>query len=186
MDDERIIALFNQRSEQAVLELSRKYGHVCTRTAKNILCSPQDVEECVNDAYLAVWNTVPPQKPQPLLSYVCRIVRNLSLKKYHTNTAQKRNPAYETSLDELENCLFDSDTTENILDAKELATRLNCFLDSLEQKNRIIFVRRYWYADSIEGIARKMGITRHNVTVRLSRTRERLKKYLESEGYHES
>lgn len=182
MDDEQIIRLFNRRSGQAVSALSDKYGRVCTRVARNILSDPRDAEECLNDAYLAVWNTIPPQNPSPLLSYVCRIVRNLALKKYHSLTAQKRDSAYHIALDELEHCLSSPDTAENLLEAGELAEGMNCFLGTLEQKNRIIFVRRYWYTDSIEDIARKMGMTRHNVTVRLSRTRERLKKYLESEG----
>ena len=89
MDDSKIIELFLERSEQAIVELSEKYGHIFRKTADNILNNRLDSEECVNDAYFAVWNTVPPQKPDPLLSYVCRIVRNLALKKYHENTAQK-------------------------------------------------------------------------------------------------
>ena len=182
MEDEQIIQLFTQCSGQAVSELSNKYGRVCTQVARNILSDPRDAEECINDAYLAVWNTIPPQNPHPLLSYVCRIVRNLALKKYHSLTAQKRDSTYHIALDELKNCLSSPDTAGNLLEARELVKGLNCFLGTLEQKNRIIFVRRYWYADAIGDIARKMGMTRHNVTVRLSRIRERLKKYLEGEG----
>lgn len=103
MDDREIIKLFFERSEQAITELSNKYGTVCSKIAFNILNSKQDAEECVNDAYLGVWNTVPPQDPSPLLSYVCRIVRNLSIKKYRANTADKRNSIYDVALDELEN-----------------------------------------------------------------------------------
>ena len=91
MDDSKIIELFFERSEQAIIELSNKYGAICSKVADNILNNRLDSEECVNDAYLGVWNTIPPQRPNPLLSYVCRIVRNLALKKYHENTAQKRN-----------------------------------------------------------------------------------------------
>ena len=101
MDDDRIIELFFARSEQAVTELSRKYGTVCRRTAENILNDRRDAEECLNDAYLAVWNTVPPQRPDPLLSYVCRIVRNQALKRYHANAARKRNSVYDAALEEI-------------------------------------------------------------------------------------
>lgn len=103
MDDSKIIELFYERSEQAIIELSKKYGTVCTKIAFNILNNTQDTEECVNDAYLGTWNTIPPQNPNPLLSYVCRIVQNLAIKKYHTNTAAKRNSIYDVALDELEN-----------------------------------------------------------------------------------
>ena len=100
MDDSKIIELFYERSEQAIIELSKKYGTVCTKVAKNILNDVRDTEECVNDAYLGAWNTIPPQRPNPLLSYVCRIVRNLAIKKYHANTAVKRNSIYDVALDE--------------------------------------------------------------------------------------
>ena len=101
LDDRKIIELFFERSEQAIIELSKKYGSVCSKVAFNILNNTQDTEECVNDAYLGTWNTIPPQNPNPLLSYVCRIVRNLAIKKYHTNTAAKRNSIYDVALDEL-------------------------------------------------------------------------------------
>ena len=104
MDDSKIIDLFYERSEQAIIELSKKYGAVCTRVANNILNNRQDTEECVNDAYLGAWNTIPPHHPNPLLSYVCRIVRNLAVNRYHANTAAKRNSSYDVALDELENC----------------------------------------------------------------------------------
>ena len=104
IDDRKIIALFFERNEQAIKELSEKYGAVFTKVAYNILNNRQDAEECINEAYLAAWNTIPPHNPNPLLSYVCRIVRNLAIKKYHANTAAKRNSIYDAALDELENC----------------------------------------------------------------------------------
>ncbi|NLE14203.1 MAG: hypothetical protein GX628_11070 [Clostridiales bacterium] len=108
MDDSKIIELFFERSEQAIIELSKKYGSICDRVAYNILNNRSDAEECVNDAYLAVWNAIPPQRPDPLLSYVCRIVRNLALKKYHANTALKRNSMYDVCLDEIVDCFSSS------------------------------------------------------------------------------
>lgn len=184
MEDLEIIELFQTRSEQAIAELHKKYGAVCSRVARNILNDPQDAEECVNDAYLGVWNTVPPQNPRPLLTYLCRIVRNLATAKYHANTAKKRNSFYDVALDELEDCLAASETVESALTAKELSAALDAFLDTLDSKNRKIFVRRYWYADSIQEIAGRFHMSRNHVSVRLSRTRDKLKNYLKKEGYH--
>lgn len=178
MDDSRIIELFYERSESAIQALSQKYGHVCTKTANNILNNYQDAEECVNDAYLAAWNSIPPQKPNPLLSYVCRIVRNLSIKRYHANTAAKRNSIYDAALDELENCFPSSASVEEELDARELARMIDYFLETLDPKNRVMFVRRYWYSDSITELAALFHTSSHNISVRLSRTREKLRKYL--------
>ena len=170
LDDRKIIELFFERSEQAIVELSNKYGSVCTKVAFNILNNKQDTEECVNDAYLGTWNTVPPQNPNPLLSYVCRIVRNLAIKRYHANTAAKRNSIYDVALDELENCF------------PSVARMIDAFLETLDQKNRIMFVRRYWHSDSIDDLAKLFYTSNHNISVRLSRTREKLKKYLIKEG----
>lgn len=182
MEDSKIIELFYQRSERAIIELSQKYGTVCTRIAKNILNNALDAEECVNDAYLGAWNTIPPQKPNPLKTYICRIVRNLSIKRYHSNTSMKRNSFYDAALDELENCIPSGKTVESELSAKELAQVIDDFLDTLDKENRVIFVRRYWYSDSISDIAERFCISNNNVSVRLSRTREKLKKYLRKEG----
>ena len=182
MDDSKIIELFYERSEQAIIELSKKYGSVCTKIANNILNNKLDSEECVNDAYLGTWNTIPPQRPDPLLSYVCRIVRNLAVKKYHLNTATKRNSIYDVSLDELENCFPVSGSPEDKIDAREIAHMIDDFLETLDKENRIMFVRRYWYADTITELAELFHTSNHNISVRLSRTRERLKKYLIMEG----
>ncbi len=182
LDDSKIIDLFCARSEQAIVELSAKYGSACSRVARNILNNPYDAEECVNDAYLGAWNTIPPQNPDPLLTYICRIVRNLSIMKYHANTAIKRNSFYDAALDELEDCLASSETVEDKLTAKELSAALDRFLDTLDKENRVMFVRRYWYSDPISEIAERLHMSKNNVSVRLSRTRERLKKYLKKEG----
>lgn len=154
MDDSKIIELFYERSEQAIIELSKKYGTVCTKIAFNILNNTQDTEECVNDAYLGTWNTIPPQNPNPLLSYVCRIVQNLAIKKYHTNTAAKRNSIYDVALDELENCFPSSASVEDEFNAIETARIIDKFLETLDQENRIMFVRRYWHSDSINDLAK--------------------------------
>ena len=182
MDDSKIIELFFERSEQAIIELSNKYGAICSKVADNILNNRLDSEECVNDAYLGVWNTIPPQRPNPLLSYVCRIVRNLALKKYHENTAQKRNSYYDAALDEIAECIPAAFSVEDEIMAKEAAGVIDDFLETLDQQSRIMFIRRYWYADSIEEIAALFHKSKHYISVRLSRIRKALRQYLGKKG----
>lgn len=182
MEDREIIKLFQMRSEQAIDELARKYGAACTQVAHNILNDRQDAEECVNDAYLGAWNTIPPEEPNPLAAYVYRIVRNLALKRYHANTAAKRNSVYDVALEELEGCLPCRDTVEGAYQAQELAQAIDRFLQQTDQDSRALFVRRYWYADSIGELARRFRTSPHNVSVRLHRIRGRLKKFLIGEG----
>ena len=183
LEDSKIIELFFARVEQAIVELSAKYGTVCGRIARNILKNDLDAEECVNDTYLAAWNTMPPQKPNPLRTYIFRIVRNISIARYHANTSVKRNSYYDVALDELENCLATALTVEQEISAKELSLQIDRFLDTLDKENRVMFVRRYWYSDSITDIAEMFQISNHNVSVRLSRTRDKLKTHLKKEGY---
>ena len=183
MDDMSIIALFFSRSEQAISELASKYGRLCHQIATNILGSNEDAEECVNDAYLGAWNTIPPQKPNPLQAYICKIVRNIAITRFHANTAAKRNTHYDIALDELENCLFSPDTPELKLQAKELSHLLDRFLSKLDTRSRVMFVRRYWYADSITDLAEKLHMRPNNVSVQLSRIRNKLRKFLIQEGY---
>ena len=183
MNDSMIVGLFNERSQQAIVQLSEKYGKLSLKIAENILKNKEDAKECVNDAYLAVWNNIPPENPAPLSSYLFRIVRNLALKKYHQNTAIKRNSFYDTAFDELENIFFSENTPENELDIKELSWAVNVFLQGQSRDNRIMFVRRYFYGDSVSNIALLMGVSPHFVSVRLSRIRTNLKKYLTKEGF---
>ena len=182
MEDGKIIELFFARSDLAIVRLSEKYGSTCKRIAVNILGDEFDAEECVNDAYLGAWNTIPPEKPNPLLTYICRIVRNLSIKRYHRNTAQKRNSYYDASLDELESCIPSPESADGEINAKELASVIDAFLGGLDKENRVMFVRRYWFSNSISDIAALFKMSKHAVTVRLLRTRERLRQYLEERG----
>lgn len=182
MEDLKIIELFYKRSEQAIIELSNKYGTICRKVANNILNNRQDTEECLNDAYLGAWNTIPPQNPNPLLTYICRIVRNLAIKKYHANTAAKRNSIYDIALDELENCFPSSAIVENEWEASETAESIDRFLASLDRDSRVMFVQRYWYSSSITELAELFHTSKHNVSVRLSRIRAKLRKHLIKEG----
>lgn len=182
MEDLKIIELFYKRSEQAIIELSNKYGTICRKVANNILNNRQDTEECLNDAYLGAWNTIPPQNPNLLLTYICRIVRNLAIKRYHTNTAAKRNSIYDIALDELENCFPSSATVENEWEARETVESIDRFLASLDRDSRVMFVQRYWYSSSITELAELFHTSKHNVSVRLSRIRAKLRKHLIKEG----
>lgn len=182
-EDSQIIALFFARAEAAIAALSEKYGADCRRIAANILKNTLDAEECVNDAYLAAWNTIPPQKPDPLRAYLLRIVRNIAITRYHANTAEKRNSYYDAALAELEGCLAASDSVEEAIDADELSRQIDCFLAALDKESRMLFVRRYWYADSIEALAVRFHLQQNAVSVRLWRIREKLKIHLRKEGY---
>ena len=178
MNDERIVALFFERSEQAIVELDKKYGRACYAVSYNILNDRQDAEECVNDAYLGTWNAIPPAKPNSLLSFVCRIVRNLSLKRYAQRTAAKRNSHYDVALEELQDCLAGSKSIEEEIAQRELAQIIEAFLDTLSRQDRVIFLRRYWFSDAYVDIAKQVGISEKNVSVRLTRIRKELRKYL--------
>ncbi|MCH5325180.1 MAG: sigma-70 family RNA polymerase sigma factor [Eubacterium sp.] len=182
MEDSRIIELFNDRSESAISSLAKKYGALCRRTAENILKNTQDAEECVNDAYLSVWNTIPPQNPNPLVAYLCRIVKNLALTKYRNKTAKKRNSYYDVPLSELEECIPAADSTERECDVRELTREINNFLLGLDKENRMMFMRRYWYNDTVKYIAKTMGITPNAASARLLRVRENLREYLDKKG----
>ena len=183
MEDEKIIELFFARSETAIRELDSKYGKVCYSISYNILNNNLDAEECVNDAYLGTWNAIPPQRPNPLLAFVCKIVRNISIMRHRTNTAMKRNSTYDVSMNEIEECIAAFDDVEKAIEAKTLAQMIESFLDTLTVENRVIFIRRYWFSDTYAQIAEHVGMTEKNVSVRLTRVRKQMRKYFtEREG----
>jgi len=184
MDDRKIIRLLWNRAEEALTLLARRFGQRLLNTARNILGSNQDAEETVNDTYLAVWNTIPPQKPNPLAAFVYKIGRNLALKRYRDNTAVKRNGSYDLSLEELEGCI-PGPALEDTVDARELGRAIDAFLDTLSADNRNLFLRRYWFGDSVKDVARAFDLTQNTASVRLSRIRTQLKDYLIKEGYYE-
>lgn len=182
MDDSQIIALLEARSESAIEALSLKYGKLCMKLSMNILGDLHDAQECVNDAYLRVWNSIPPEKPYSLSSYLCTIVRNISINRFYANHASKRNSSYSVAIHELKGCIPCPHTTEDILMAKHTAQSIDVFLNKLDQRSRVLFVRRYWHGDSIEELSDLLGISRHMVSVRLYRIREKLRKHLLKEG----
>lgn len=183
MDDSAIIELLFARSEQAIRELDGKYGKVCRSLSYNILHSRQDAEECVNDAYLGIWDAIPPARPSPLLAFLCRIVRNRSLARYHADKAAKRGGgSYTVALEELEGCLASPRTVEGDLEEQELVRLIEDFLEALPPENRVLLMRRYWFSDSCREIAVRTGLSEKNVSVRLTRIRKQLRRYFEERG----
>ena len=182
MEDSSIIELYWDRSEQAIRETELKYGKLFHQIANNILHNPSDAEECVNDTYLGAWNAIPPARPRVLSAYLCRIARNLSLKKYQMIHAARRNPAVAMSFDELEECLADGGLDDQP-DADDLLEDcINRFLDSLDKASRQVFIRRYWYFDSVKEIMRRFGMSKSKVESMLFRTRHKLRAWIEEEG----
>ena len=182
LKDHEIIDLFFERSEQAITELICKYGAATKKVASNILHNKQDIEECISDTYLHIWNRIPPETPQHLGAYVCRIARNVCLKRYHSDAALKRNSHYDVALEELEGTIPALSTVETEYDAKELTEYLNRFLEGLRLEDRYLFLRRYWYGDGITEIARNLNIPPHTASVRLFRLRQKLLTHLQKEG----
>ena len=182
MDDERIIDLFFERSEQAINALSEKYGRVFMKVSMNALNSARDAEECVNDAYLGVWNAIPPARPNPLLAYVCRIVRNISINRYNSRFYRQGGSNYSVCLDELAEILPADGSVEDEAAEHRLSAYIDEFLNGCGELDRMIFVRRYWYMDSSEDIAAATGMKAGAVRTRLSRTRAELKSFLIKKG----
>lgn len=183
MEDREILELFFQRSQQAVNESQIKYGEKLCRLAENLLGNLQDAEECVNDTLLGAWNSIPPNRPDPLLPYLYRTVRNLALKRYHRDTAQKRGGSgFDAVFSELENVLVSSGGPEAELDAKELSTALNAFLRLLSPRDRKLFLGRYWFGEAYDTLALRLDMTENSAMVRISRIRKKLKNYLVKRG----
>lgn len=182
MQDEQIIDLYWERSEEAIRETDKKYGKYCGTIAWNILYSAEDAEECVNDTWLAVWNSIPPQRPGTLGGYVCRIARNNAVSRLRANTACKRDDRYDLVLDELAEAIPSGADVETEYDAKELTEAIDRFLAAQNREERILFVRRYFFGDSPEELAARTQSSGSRVRVRLFRLREKLKKMLQKEG----
>ncbi len=182
MEDSLIIKLFYERSEKAIDELAKKYGRLCKEVSLRIIGNEQDAEECVNDAYLAVWNTIPPRHPDHLSAYSVAITRNQSLKRYRSNTSKKRNNYYDALLDEMSEYLASNVSVEDEILMKELGEHINEFLGKCKQIDRVIFVKRYWFCMEIGEISKELKVSDNYVKVHLHRTREKCKDYLRKEG----
>lgn len=183
MEDDQIIKLYWERSEDAITQTARKYGKYCHTIAYNILQNTQDSEECVNDTYWKAWGTIPPRRPQRFAAFLGKITRNLSLDRYRRDSAEKRGAGRMTiALEELADCVPSSDSTDRMLDEMMLVELLNRFLASLAPDHRKIFIRRYWYVSDIREIAEDYGMTESKVKMSLLRSRNQLKELMEKEG----
>jgi RNA polymerase sigma-70 factor (ECF subfamily) len=183
MEDQQILDLYFARSESAITETDRKYGRYCHSIAYNILEDHEDAKEIVNDTYLKAWNTIPPNRPDPLKPYVGMISRHLSLDRYEEYHTQKRGGQVPLVLEELAECIPDNDSREDIGESVALKDALAKFIRSLPDKTQMIFLRRYWYASSVAEIAEEYGMRENSVNVLLHRTRKKLKDHLQKEGF---
>lgn len=182
MEDKEIIALFWARSQQAIAETAEKYGTRLHRLSMNILHNHEDAQECINDTYHAAWNTLPPEKPDFFFAYLAKLTRNFSFGKYDYYHAKKREATVvELSL-ELENCIPAPNDLECRLESEEIGRIISEFLQMQPLEMRKVFVRRYWYMDSIHTISHTFRLSESKVKSMLFRMRNKLREYLEREG----
>jgi len=182
MDDQKIIELFHRRNESAIAEVESKYGRLLHRIARNIISNKHDSEEIVNDTYSKAWGSIPPAKPNSLTSYLGRITRNLSINRWNQQRAKKRYSGINLLLSELGDCIPGKDSVEGEIETSELTRLIDRWLGTLTLLERTLFVRRYWFGDSVAGLAEEAGVSANNMAGRLYRLRQRLKKILEEEG----
>lgn len=184
MDDKSIVDLYWQRSENAILETQTKYGGYCYSIAYNVLASNEDAEESVNDTYLAAWNQLPPHRPSVLATFLGRITRNISISKWRTRSAHKRGGGeIVLALEELGDCVAGRQNIESAYIRKEAVAAFNCFLDTLSPVERNVFLRRYWFLDSIADIAKSFGFTQGKVKSMLHRIRTKLRSQFAQEDF---
>ena len=182
MDDLAIVELYHRREEQAIAESDKKYGALCRSIALRLLDFREDAEECVNDTWHAAWNRMPPERPCSLGAFLGRITRNLSVSRWRRDRAQKRHDGMEVLLSELEDCIPAPGTVEEELDRRWLAQAISRWLDGLEDGDRRLFIRRYWYGDTVKELAAERGERANALSQRLLRLRKALRAFLESEG----
>ena len=183
LSDEDIVDLLFSRSEEGLFQLQAKYGHTCLRIAQNVLHNHQDAEECVNDTYLKIWESIPPNRPASLLSYALTVVRHIALNRREHDSAAKRIPQEAcVPLSELGEYLEDIALPDEA-HSDELHRILSAFMDTLSDRDAVIFTRRYWYLDSVRAIAEMSGYTENNIYQRLFVMRGKLREHLIKEGY---
>ena len=184
MDDKAIVELYFARSERAISETANKYGGYCYSIANNILSNKEDSEESVNDTYLAAWNNMPPRHPSILATFLGKITRYISLDRWKSRSAYKRGGGEVTlALEELDEFLSSGESTEEVVEKKELIRSINRFLDNLPETERNLFICRYWYLDPVQQIADRYGFTLSKTASMLRRTREKLCNQLKKEGF---
>ena len=184
MEDEMIIGLYWDRNETAIAETDRKYGAYLTRIARNVLDDAEDSREAVNDTYFAAWRTIPPQRPQILSAYLAKLTRRIAIDCFRKRTRIKRGGGeYVVSLSELEGTFSAGNTTEARMDGMALSAAINTFLRKLEPQARTAFIGRYYFMDPVAEVARYCGMSESKAKSMLHRTRQKLKAYLQKEGF---
>jgi len=181
MEDGKIIDLLFARNEDGIRHMEAAYGRRLFVLADRIVANAQDAEEAVSDTYMKAWDTIPPKKPMHLFAYLAKICRNFALKKLDWKAAAKRKAEVVSLTQEMENCIPDS-VRDREMEAQELGRILDAFLRTLSEENQLVFLRRYWYVDTIAEIAARYGISESAVQMRLNRTRSKLAVYLAKEG----
>ena len=186
MNDAEIVDLYWKREERAVEETAKKYGTYCYSIAYNILSNHEDSEESVNDTYIEAWNAMPPHRPEILSAFLGKITRRLAIDKWRSGHAQKRGGGEMSCvLDELEDCVFYENSTEQHLEKQMLTQAINDFMKTLSPTERKIFVCRYFYMNSVESVCRRFGYSESKVKSMLFRIRGRLRTYLKEEGFYD-
>ena len=183
MDDNKIVEMLFGRDERALEEINQKYSRLYTGVLRETCRDESDVSECANDCLLAVWNSIPPNRPNNLGSYVCKLARRIGINRYRHNTRQKRGEGYTSLLGELEDCIPDSSCDLTAIPEGKIKKIIENFIKSLDAQTRILFVRRYIYLESVASLAERFEMRENLVSVKLYRARERLAKILREEGY---
>lgn len=183
MEDSRIVELYWLRDENAIAETADKYGSFCNRIARNILTVKEDAEECVNDVYHKAWNSIPPQRPERLGAWLGRVVRNTAINIWNSNRAQKRYAGITELLDELEDCIPSTDSVERTAGEGELTAVINSWLTSLDSRDRVLFMRRYWNGEPLKNLEHEYGMTHGKMAKRMLLLRTGLRAAIEKEGY---
>ena len=182
MEDERIIGMYFERDEGAVTQTAIKYGAYCYTVSYAILACREDCEECVNDTYMRAWNSIPPTRPKNFKMFLAKIARNLSFDRWRAKNAAKRGGEVAACREELSECIASGESASDAVIADELAAAVNTFLRTLPERDCNVFLRRYFFSDTIQSIASKYGISENNVSLIMTRSRKKLKKHLISEG----
>lgn len=184
-EDIKIIDLLFERNESGLSQIEAKYKNLYKSKLAKLLSNGEDVEECENDVLLAVWNSIPPNRPENLSAYICKIARNVSINKFKYNTRTKRSKGYITALEELSECIPDKaaeGSFDKKAEQKEISEAISDFLRGMDAETRILFIRRYFYLESVTELSKRYGISENRISVKLFRTRAKLHKYLEKEG----
>lgn len=184
MNDKEIVQLFLERDEAAIKAANEKYRSYCMKIAESITNSPEDAEECVNDALMRAWESMPPNSPEMLSTYLGKLTRNIAINRLKRQMTEKRGRGEAAlAFEELSEMIKGRENVEQEFDRRELSREINVFLEKLPEHKRNIFICRYWYCESVKTIAAEWGLSETSVSVTLHRLREKLRIHLRKRGY---